>query len=359
MGKFYKVEAQQLIDYCTDIFVGYGVTRENAQVVASSLVEADLRHVTSHGVIRLSVYVKRLRSGGTKGNPQVTVVRETPISALIDGDNGLGSIVSKKAMEIAIEKIEHSGIAVVGVRNSAHYGTAAYWALKMAERDMVGISCSNVEPYMAAAGGKGHDIGNNPISFAFPTKSYGPVCYDVACSKMAGGKIMAYALLGKDLPEGCFLDKNGTPTNSTDIAEIPRPFAEHKGYGLAVSVEMLTSILTGSAFGTDIGSQYNLIDQPNVISHLFLGFKIDLFRDPKEYRAAADQFIEYLKALPRADGADHIYFPGELERDSKKDMLANGIVLPADLVCELVEYAHEAGVPEEKSAAMKAAPIHK
>lgn len=357
MSKFYKIKAEKLVEFCEEIFKGYGVKPENAKIVAESLVDADLRNVSSHGVIRLAIYVKRLKSHGTNGNPNIVIERETPVSALLDGGNGLGSIVSDKAVKLAIEKIKKSGIAVVGVKNSAHYGAAAYWANKMADEGMVGFSCSNVEPFMAVSGGKGHDIGNNPFSFVFPTKSYGNVCYDVACSKMAGGKILAYALMGKQLPENCFLTKDGKPTTDPHEAEIPLPFASHKGYGMAVVVEMLTSILTGSAFGKDIGSQYNQINDPNVISHLFLGFRIDLFRDLDSYEKSADEFVEYLRALPKADGVKKIYYPGELENISKKEKLENGLKMKSDLIEELEGFAREAGVPEKLIAEVKAEPI--
>lgn len=357
MTKSYNVKADFLISYCKDILIGYGVTPENAEIVSKSLVEADLRNVTSHGVMRLAIYLKRIKSGGTKGNPNITIERETPVSALINGDNGLGSIVSEKATDIVLEKAKQAGIAVVVAKNSAHYGSASYWAMKLAEHNMVGMSCSNVEPYMAVTGGHGRDIGNNPIGWAFPTKSYGTISYDVACSKMAGGKAIAYRMLKKPLPEDCFLDRNGNPTTNADEAYIPVPFAGHKGYGLAVVVEMLTSVLAGSVFGKGIGSQYDLIDKPNVISHFFMAFKLDLFQELDEYYKKADSFIEYLRNRPKAQGVQHIYYPGEIENNSTAQKLENGIILSAAQVEELVGFAYEAKIPQEKADLLKQNPV--
>lgn len=359
MEKTYKVTAEKLINYCADILKGYGVKEENAKIVAKSLVDADLRNVSSHGVIRLSVYLRRIQSGGTKGNPNITIPKETAVSALIDGDNGLGSVVSEKATDLAIEKAEKMGISVVAVRNSAHYGAASYWAMKMAKHGMIGMSCSNVEPYMAVTGGNGRNIGNNPISYVFPTKSYGYISYDIACSKMAGGKALAYAVLGKQLPKDSFLDKDGKPTTDPNAAYSPLPFAGHKGYGLAVVVEMLTSVLAGGAFGKEIGSQYDLIDKPNRISHFFTAFKIDLFQELEDYYKKADGFVEYLRNLPKAENVKQIYYPGELENISKKDKLENGLLFKAGLIDELVDFARKAGIPEDEALSLKANPVDK
>ena len=248
---------------------------------------------------------------------------------------------------------------MVAVRNSAHYGAASYWALKFAQHDMIGMSCSNVEPYMAVTGGNGRNIGNNPIAYAFPTKSYGCISYDIACSKMAGGKALAYALLGKQLPPDSFLDKDGKPTLDPNAAYSPLPFAGHKGYGLAVVVEMLTSVLANGAIGKDIGSQYDLIEKPNSISHFFMAFKIDLFQELAAYYKKADEFVEYLRNLPKAENVKKIYFPGELEQISKADKLKNGLTLGADLVDELAGFAKEAGLPDDEVASIKKYPLDK
>lgn len=361
MIDFYRVDAAELTDYCADIFAGFGLHKNDAVNVARSLVDADLRNVTSHGVIRVSNYVNRLNGKGTVPRPIIKVEKETAVSALYDAGNGLGAIVSEQAVDMAINKAESSGIGIVLVKNSNHYGTAAYWSLKLAERGMVGVTCSNVEPLMAATNGKSKAIGNNPISFAFPTRSYGPICYDIACSKMAGGKLFAHKLMGTPLPPDCFLDVDGNPTTDPDEAfkaTILLPFGGHKGYGLAVVVEMLTSILSGANFGKEMGSQYGILDKPNHISHFFLAFRIDLFRELEDYYKSADGFVRYLRSLPVADGAGHIYYPGEIENNSKADKLKNGLMLKPDLVDELIGFAREAGIPENRDAVLKSKPIN-
>lgn len=345
MTIFYKINPNSLSEYCAEIFKGLGVPQKEATIVAESLVDADIRGVSSHGVVRVSNYVARLTNGGTRADAQMKVVHDTQISALIDADNGLGSVASEKAIDLVAEKARNMGIGIVLVKNSNHYGAAARWSLKLAGKDMVGITCSNVEPIMAATGGVTKGIGNNPISFAIPTGKFGTICYDVSCSQMAFGNILSYALMGKPLPTGAFLNPHGTPTTDPAQASILLPFAQHKGYGLAVIVEMLTSVLAGGNFGKEIGSQYNLLDQPNHISHFFMSMRIDLIRETKEYLRDADRFVEYLHQLPTQDGSQ-VLFPGEREITTKAQQEDQGLLLKQDLVNELIGYARMANVPE-------------
>ena len=342
----YSVQKNDLADYCGKIFEGMGLSKENAGSVVNSLIDADLRNVSSHGVVRVSNYVNRLKNKGTVPNPCITHLVETPTTVTIDGGNGLGAIASEYAVTLARAKAKEVGIAVATVSNSNHYGTAAYWAIKLSGTDMVGLSCSNVEPLICVTGGASKGIGNNPVAYASPTRSFGHVCYDVACSMMAGGKLFEYQMANKQLPEGCFLDSTGKPTTDPFAAHLMRPFGGHKGYGIAVMVEMLTSILSGGKFGTSMGSQYGILDKPNHISHFFLAMRIDAFRSLEEYLDDADGFVNYLHNLPKSEGTESIYYPGELENRSKTAKLKDGILLRAQLVDELVELGRENGVPQ-------------
>ncbi len=358
MTRNYKVNYKELEEFVRDIFIKYGINEKNSKIISESLVDADLRNVISHGVMRVGIYIDRITNGGTTPNPNIRIINETPTTALIDGDNGLGSISSEVAVELARKKAETYGISFVTVRGSSHYGAAARWSLKLSGNDMIGMTGSNVEPLICVTGGKSKGIGNNPFSCAFPTGSYGHICFDAACSVMAGGKMLAeYKLPGKELPQGCFLDNEGNPTTDPNQASLMMPFGGHKGYGLAVAVEMFSSILSGGNFGNDIGKQYDELDKPSNISHCFMAIKIDAFRELKEYKCDADKFVEYLHSLPKGENVDKIYFPGELEQISKENKIKNGVLVQSLVIEDLINIAKKAGLCEDSWSFLKENPI--
>lgn len=349
MGNNYLVDYQKLEEFCRDIFMAKGLNAADARVVADSLVDADLRNVISHGVVRVGNYVDRLNHGGALAKPEIKVLKETPVSLLVDGGDGLGAVVSEYTVQKLREKAETSGMAFGVVIRSNHFGAAARWAIELAGDDMVAMAGSNVEPLICVTGGASKGIGNNPFTYAFPTGKYGTVCYDVACSVMAGGKMFEYRRENKTLPDGAFLDKDGKPTNNPHEASLMMPFGGHKGYGLAVVVEMFSSVLGGGCFGYEMGSQYGKLDSPNHIAHYFMVMRVDLFRKLDEYRASADGFVEYLHSLPRAEGVDHLYFPGEIEQSFKAKRMTEGLPLPGAVAEDLKRIATEAGLDASKA----------
>lgn len=353
MEELYHINHKILEDYCTDIFFKAGLNTDDARTVSESLVDADLRNVISHGVTRVGNYLDRLRDGGAKLHPDIAVVSEGPTTAILDADDALGSIVSEQAVQLARQKAKIHGIAYVAVRRSNHYGTAARWAMKLAGDDMIGFTGSNVEPFICVTGGRTKGIGNNPFSYAFPTGKHGTVCLDVACSIMAGGKIFEYLRENKPLPEGCFLDSHGNPTTDANEAALMMPFGGHKGYGLAVVVEMLSSVISGGKFGAEMGSQYGRLDTPNHISHYFIAIDIEAFRAIDEYKHSADSYVDYLHALPHRTGIKRILVPGELENESKIAKLAEGIPFSVRQIEELEEYGRKAGLPDSRFAFLR------
>ena len=358
MVKNYRMDYLKLVDFVKEIFIKHGVNEENSLIISESLVDADLRNVISHGVMRACNYIDRITHGGTTPNPDIKIIHETPTTALLDGDNGLGSIVSEFAVKLAREKAEKNGISFITVRGSSHYGAAARWAIKLSGDDMIGMTGSNTEPLICITGGKSKGIGNNPFSCAFPTGSYGHICYDVACSVMAGGKMLAeYKLPGKNLPLGCFLDIEGNPTTDPNQAALMMPFGGHKGYGLAVVGEMFSSILSGGNFGYGIGSQYDSLDKPSHISHYYMALKIDTLRNLQDYKNDADKFVKYLHELPKSDDTKNIYFPGELERISKEDKIKNGVIVQSMVIEDLISIGKKAGLTEDSWSFLTEHPI--
>lgn len=346
--KTFKVNYQKLQKLGQQIFMAKGLSKKDAWTVAESLVDADLRNVVSHGVVRVGNYIDRLNNGGALANPDIRVIKETPVSILIDGGDGLGSVVSQYAVDKVREKAESSGMAFGVVIHSNHFGTAAKWAIELAGKDMISMVGSNVEPLICITGGASKGIGNNPFSYAFPTGKYGTVCYDVACSVMAGGKLFEYKRNNWQLPDGAFLDSAGKPTNDPNAATLMMPFGGHKGYGLAVVVEMFSSVLGGGMFGADMGSQYGKLGESNHIAHYFMAMKVDLFRELNEYLKSADGFVEYLKNLPKAEGVTELYFPGEIEQKTKARQVADGFIpLSETVIDDLKRIAREAGLEED------------
>jgi len=336
--------------------MGHGLSEGDADQVAECLVNADLRNVISHGVVRMGNYVDRLKGGGAKAKPDITIVSETPTTAILDGDDCLGSVVSNRAVAMAREKAAASGMGFVTVRRSNHFGMAAFWSIKLAGNDMIGYSGSNVEPIVCVTGGKSGGIGNNPFSYAFPTKNHSVVCFDAACSVMAGGKKFEYQRLGKQLPEGAFCTKDGKPTTDPFHADLMLPFGGHKGYGLAVVVEMFSSILSGGNFGSAMGSQYHKLNSPAHSAHYFMAIKIDAFRPLEDFHKSADAFVDYLHNLPRADGVSRIYVPGELENESKAQKEKDGLRIQDLVLDDLIKLGKEVGLNEARSAFFKAKP---
>ena len=345
-----KYESQNLKKLGSLILEQQGVSSEHAETVAQSLITADLRGVSSHGILRLPVYVKRLENGKIKANPDIKKVVETDSTIVIDGDHGLGHVVAQEAIQELIAKSEKSKISAVAIRRSNHYGAAAYWAMQLAEHNMIGLSVSNVEPLMPPPGGTEARVGNNPISFAAPAGESPAIVLDMATSVVPLGKILNAKSKNESIPEGWALNAKGNPT--TDPDEVVNggflfPVGGPKGYGLSVIVDLLSALLSNGAIGDQIHSMYQDLDKPNDISHFFLGIKIDGFMQVEQFKGLVDQYIAYIKNTPLVEGANEIYLPGEIEHRNLERNKVEGIGIPDSVISELVELATKAGINQE------------
>lgn len=346
----YCVSHEKLSELCASILETRGVLKGEAEIVAKSLVEADLKGVSSHGVIRLPLYINRLDKGGNTANSEIKLINETSSTALLDGGNVLGQIVSEEAMKIAIEKAKDSNISMVTVRNSNHNGAAAYWALKALEHDMIGIAFSNVEPLMPPPGGAAARLGNNPIAFAVPADQENPIVFDMATSVVAIGKVVVAKSKGESVPTDWGVDKNGNKTsNPEDILNggFLLPVGGAKGYGLSILVDILSSLLSEGAIGDEIHSLYKDLENPNRVSHAFIAIKIGAFVKPEIFRKTVDRYVQYIRNTPLAEGSEKIYLPGEIELMNKEKNLQQGITIPKTVLDEIIAIAKEANVPSE------------
>jgi LDH2 family malate/lactate/ureidoglycolate dehydrogenase len=339
------VKAEPLGRFCVQLFEKVGVPTPDAQVVIDNLIEADLRGVDTHGVTRIAIYIERLQSGAVKARPQMKVLKETTVSALLDGDHGLGQVISARAMEMAIQKAKAGVIGLVGVRNSTHNGAMAHFAMMAVRQGLIGIGLTNTVPLMAVTGGNQAMIGNNPLAIAAPAGSEKPVVFDMACSIAARGKIILAAKKGEKIPLGWAIDKDGVPTEDAKAAleGLILPVGGHKGYGLALMVDVLSGVLTGAHFGPGVGPLYNNPGTQD-IGHLMAAINIGAFMPLADFKARMDQMIRDIKNSKKAKGVGEIFLPGEIEMGIEAQRRKEGIPLSRAVYEELCGLGQKLGV---------------
>jgi L-2-hydroxycarboxylate dehydrogenase (NAD+) len=342
-----RLSSEGLLGFTTGCFERAGMEPEAAAVAARMLVRADLRGVDTHGVNRLPGYVRALAGGRINPRPDIRVVEDGGAALLVDGDGGLGHVVSTRAMELCIARAREQGAAFAGVRRSRHNGAASLYALLAAEADMIGLSLTAGGVRVAPAGGRQAMLGTNPIAFAAPTAEEPPLVIDMATSVVAGGKVEQYLLQEKPLPEGWALDPEGRPTTDADAANrgalLPLgsglALSSHKGYALSLMVETLCNLLTGMATGPE---RARGVGPPAAGSgHFFAALRIDRFQPVAEFKRRLDENLCLLRASARAEGCDRIYTPGEIEWEREQDRLAHGIPVYHKTYDELFALATE------------------
>jgi LDH2 family malate/lactate/ureidoglycolate dehydrogenase len=349
VSAFKRIDHRRLIEFVRASFEKLGVPNADAQIAADALVAADLRGVDTHGVIRFNPYawyVKWLSEGSMTAQPNIRLISDTPSTALIDGDRGMGMVIGHRAMEMAIAKAKHSGIAMVGVRNSRHYGMSAYYAMQALGHDMIGIAMTNASRQVVPTFGREPRFGTNPMCFAVPAAKELPFVLDMATTTAAAGKLELAARLGKAIPAGWALDESARATHDPRVAQkarrlLPlggsRESGSHKGYGLAVLVEILCGVLTGTL------TALNADQDPR--GHFFGAIRIDAFRPLAEFKADMDRLIRELKSTPPIEGEKRVYVAGEIEFETAEERSERGIPLHPSVLKGLREVSEQLGVP--------------
>lgn len=348
------VLAGPLREFVTQLFIKEDMPPDEAAIMADHLVEADLRGVYSHGVIRVEPYILRLRAAGMNPRPNIRVVRETAGTAVVDGDNGAGQVVGVRAMEIAIRKAKEAGIGHVGARMSNHFGTCAYYALMAIPHDMIGFAStvggSNI---MAPTGGITPLLGNNPFGYAVPAGKERPLVMDMALSVVAKGKIVHAMKAGAPIPDTWAYDKKGLPT--TDAREafegLVAPVGGYKGYGMAFVMGILSGLLNGAAFVHSVTDFYANLSEPQNGGHFFQAIDIGAFMDPAEFKSRMDEAIQAMHASEKAQGAEQVYVPGEMEWNAREKRLKEGVPVAPAVWKDLQAIAGQAGVPLPETVA--------
>lgn len=332
---------------CNDAFQKFGFNAEEAKIISDVLLMSDRFGIESHGMQRMYRYYKSIQKGMIKIESKGNVVFETPVSAVIDAEDGMGQVVGHKAMSMAIEKAKKSGIGMVVVRNSNHYGIAGYYAKMACDQGLIGLSCTNTNAIMVPTYGRMAMLGTNPIAISMPAEPY-PFFFDASTTVVTRGKLEVYNKKGEALHDGWALDKNGHPSNNAaDVLDniaakngggimplggATEDTGSHKGYGWAMVCELFSSIM---AMGTT--SDKTGVGGKGGICHGFMVIDPAIFGDAEGIKAHLSGYLQALRESPKAEGQPRIYTHGEKEVEAEKRLLENGIPVNDNTMVEVYE----------------------
>jgi LDH2 family malate/lactate/ureidoglycolate dehydrogenase len=347
-----RIGAGPLHVFTAGIFRRCGMLSGDASLVADTLVSADLRGVHSHGVLRVPDYAGKLLRGGVDPVGEPRVVKDAAAALVIDGGNSMGQVSASFAMSRAIERARQSNVAVAAVRGSNHCGAMFHFAMQALEADMIGFAATNALPTMAPWGGLDKIVGINPLAVAIPAGAESPIVLDAAFSYSSHGKIRVYRQKGFPIPSTWAFDAQGRPT--TDAGEalggLLQPIGEYKGVGLAIIMGLLSSLLSGAAYGAELG---NMEEGPKagLDGHFFMALNIVAFEDVARFKQRVDEIVRRIRTGRRAGGVQHLYAPGGLEAELETAYSRDGIPLNDATLEGLRTIARELDVPFELDSA--------
>lgn len=332
-----------------------GCSKEHATLAADVLLLSDLRGIDSHGVARLTGYVRLWQKQRINPKPDIKIVHETPTTATIDGDAGLGLVVAPFAMKVAIQKAEQYGSGWISIRNSNHFGIAGYHALMAVQKDMIGFAMTNASPLVAPTFSNERMLGTNPMCYAFPAGKYPPVIVDMATSAAANGKLEIAQRAGKPVPEGWIQDSTGGYTTDPHALKnggslLPlgsdREHGSHKGFGLSATVDILSAVLSGANYGPWVPPFVSFLEPPadpvgTGIGHFLGAMRVDGFRPVDEFKAHMDNWVTRFKNASPINPDQKVIIPGEPEFEAEKDRRKNGIPIVDAVVKDLNEVAEK------------------
>lgn len=351
--KTHDIDQSILRTFTQNVFLSIGCPQEDAVLAADVLIKADLRGVDSHGIARLGGYVRLWEKGRINPTPSIKIIHETPSTASIDGDKGLGLVVAPKAMKIAINKAKAVGSGWIAVKNSNHFGIAAYHALMATEQDMIGYAMTNASPLVAPTFSKERMLGTNPICYTFPAGKYPPFVLDMATAAAANGKLEIAQRNGKSIPTGWALNRAGLPSQDPYCVRdggslLPlggdRLRGGHKGFGLSASVDILSAVLSGAGYGPWAPPFVAYLEpHPKPVGeglgHFLGAMRVDGFRPLDEFQHHMDQWISRFKQAKAIDEQQPVIIPGEPELASEKERSLTGIPVVNAVFDELNQLA--------------------
>lgn len=351
------IPVKKLYQFMLTVFQRSGVSEEDAAMCADVLIKSDLRGIESHGVGRLRMYYDRLKSGLIEKQTKLSIVRESPTTAVIDGNHGIGMVVATKAMQLAISKAKELGMGAVAVRNSTHFGIDGFYPLMAVQQNMIGMSFTNARPCVSPTHGTQPTLGTNPIAFGAPTDEECPFLYDGATSITQRGKIEVLARAEKPVPTGWVIDKNNAPmTNADEILDqilldnaalLPLGGSSeltggHKGYCLSTIVEILSSALQSGAFLFQLSGLDENNDPTRFrVGHFFMVMNIENFLPVDEFKKNIGDLLRTLRSTRKAPGEARIYTAGEKEFEMEKIVTNQGVPVNANLRKDLLYLQQE------------------
>ena len=329
------MEIKKLKNIINKIFVNHGVTKKHASICSEAIINAELVGAPSHGLSRLKMYCDRIKSKLINPKPKIKIKKISQSIAHIDANNGIGFVAADLAIKTAIKNAKKTGISLVGVKNSGHYGLSGYYAEQAVKHNLIAFCFTNAPPAIAPHGSKKSLFGTNPICFATPTSSKIPFILDTSVSVINRGKIRVAARTGKKIPQGVALDKFGKPTTDAKkaLSGVQLPIAGFKGSGLAWMVDILSGVLTGGNHGGKVRDPFDDFSGPQNIGHLFLVMKPNLFVG--NYSQRIKENIKRIKKLPKLKGVKKIYYPGENKYSRYISNLKKNILIPKNILEDL------------------------
>jgi len=359
------VDWKTITDFVTDAFVGYGVPKEDAEICTDVLLESDKRGIESHGVNRFKpVYLDRIKAGIQNSVTNFEIIKETAATAVIDGHHGMGQVIGYKAMSMAIKKAKEYGLGMVVVRNSCHYGIAGYYSSMATKNGCIGMTGTNARPSVAPTNGVEGMFGTNPFTIGVPTDEAFDFNFDCATSITQNGKIEYYERIGEDVHPGTIIGQDGTPVEGdagdalkmirggsaalTTLGGIGEALGGYKGYGFALAVEFLSSILQDGAYGKDLdGKDENGNIRPYQLGHWFIAIDTEHFMGEAVARRKAGEICRSMRASKKAPGCERIYTAGEKEHEirvARKD----GVPINKSVQKEIIQIRDELGLTQYK-----------
>ncbi len=335
-----RFPAHEIRDLSAKLVSGAGVPACDAGILARALVDADLQGISTHGVSRLGIYLKRLEKGLIESKADLVVERDGGSILALDAANGLGQVQAVKALEMLQPLAMRNGIAAATIRNSQHFGALSYYCNLAASQGMVLLAMTNCEPAMSPEGGYQAFFGTNPIAASFPTGKGYNVKIDLSTSIVARGNIIAAQKNKEPIPQGWALGPQGEPTTNAQQALLGTvlTMAGHKGYALALMVEVFSSVLSRAAIGPEIGSMYKDMDRRQNVGHFLCLLNIAAFLDLADFKKRIDETIDRIKCSKRRPGVDEILIPGERSSRNAKANAARGVSVSDETLAELEQW---------------------
>jgi len=353
-----RIARKELINFCRDVFMALGIQKGEAQDSAEILVTADARGIGSHGIARMGRYVSGIRLNHMRGGVTPLVLRETPVSRVLDAQGAMGLYLSKMAMADVIVKGQNFGVGFCSIRNSNHFGIAGYYAEMAARQDMIGICMTNTAALGVPTFGRDAMFGTNPIAVSVPANNGRLFTLDMATTCVTRGKVEVYEREEKPLPEGWAVDESGHETQDArsllDDMQSQRgggllplggegeKYGGHKGYGLAVLVDIMTAVTSGGLFGMNVK---DLETTSARVCHFFGAIRLDVFRDPTEFKNDMDMLLDQLQAARPAKGCERVYYAGLKEHESEAECKRTGVPITDKVAAVLIKIGEEFNIP--------------